>query len=204
MSEEKSNLQTWFQWFTDWVRELITKFKDKEERRVLVLERLESSDGLTIAQLVQRNTPGAVSTWYISNKKHPNAHLILALDNIFELKKFLKEPLPDDTVYICRTHLVSVQWLIRVGEKKRQVYKFKGAWLADLQGKTMSINAKAADVLRYVVREVVNLPAIPSISWDSRLDQYLWEDTIASMCKIIDESHKPHLKRVRKPELISS
>lgn len=205
MRQQNSDIQTWFGWFVDWVKDFVQKLKKTDERKLLVLELLKSRDSLANAESVQRNTPGAVSTWYITHSAHPNSHVLITLDNLFELKKFLKEPLPKDTdCQKCseRTHLVSVQWLIRLGAKQKQIYKFKGAWIADLQGRTASINAKASDVVRYVVMEVLNLAAVPGISWESRLDKYCWEDAITSKCKIIHDKHQPCLKKIRKPDLI--
>lgn len=203
MAQRKSDLQNWFHWFTEWVKDFVNKVRNPAERKLVVIETLLSRDEQCIARSVQRNTPGAVATWYITHSSHPNTHIIVALDNIYELKKFLEEPLPVDTVYVTRTHLISVQWLIKLGEKKKKVYKFKGAWLGDFQGRSSSINAKAGDVVRYLVLEILNLPATNGIGWDTRLDKYTWEDAIASKCKIISEAHNPHLKAVKKTDVIS-
>lgn len=200
----KTNLQNWFYWFTEWVKDFVHKIKNPAECKLVVIESLTSRDDLCIARSIIRPTPGSVATWYITHQLHPNMHIIVALDNIYELKKFLEEPLPTDTTHIVRTHLVSVQWLLKIGTKnrKRKIYKFKGAWLADLQGCSDSINAKAGDVIRYLVLEILNLPAISGISWVNRLDKYVWEDAIASKCGIIADNHKPHLKRVKKTDVI--
>lgn len=203
MASQKSNLQTWFQWFTNWVRDFAQKLRSSAERKLLVVDTLESRDGCTIARSVLRNTPGSVVTWYIGHKNFPNVHLIIALDNIFELKKFLEEPIPDDTVHVCRTHLISIQWLLRVGKNRRQVYKFKGAWLGDFQGRSDSINAKASDVVRYLVIEVINMHPLAGIGWETRLDKYEWEDAIVSKCKVIADSHRPYLKKVKKIDILA-
>jgi hypothetical protein len=204
MAKQKSSLQSWFGWFTDWVKHFVVLFRNPAERKLFVLSALQSRDSLCVARSIQRNTPGAVATWYITHQHYPNAHIIIALDNIFELKTFLHEPLPNDTLQITRTHLISVQWLIKVGQKRKQVYKFKGAWLADLQGRTSSVNAKASEVTKYLVMEVLNLPSTAGISWESRIDKYNWEEAIVSKCKIIADNHKPHLKRVKSTEIIMS
>jgi len=200
--QKKSNLQNWFHWFTDWMRDFVRKLSNNAESKLLVLDALQSRDSLCVARSVKRNTPGSVSTWYVTHQHYPNAHIIVALDNIRELKQFLDEPLPKDTVQIVRTHLISVQWLIKLGENRKQIYKFKGAWLADLQGRSQSINAKASDVVRYLVMEILNLPITSGISWEKRIDKYSWEEAIVSKCKLISENHNPHLKRVRGIEIM--
>lgn len=199
-------LQSWFSWFVDWIKDFVHKFGRQDERKLLVLELLQSRDGKASAESVRRSTPGAVTTWYITHSAHPNSHVIITLDNIQELRRFLKEALPSDTnaAQVKRTHLISVQWLFRLGTHQKQVYKFKGAWIGDLQGRTASINAKASDVVRYLVLEILNLAAVPGMSWESRLDKYSWEDAIASKCKIIHDKHQPHLKKIRKPDLVGS
>lgn len=201
-NQPKTNLQTWFEWFTDWIRDFVHKVKNSAERKLIMADHLQSHDAMTVARSVLRNTPGAVATWYVSHNSCPGTHLIIGLDNVFELKKFLEESIPDDTIRVCRTHLVSIQWLIRVGNTRKQVYKFKGAWLADLQGRTSSINAKASDVVRYLVLEILNLPSIPGISWEKRIDKYQWEDAIESKCRVIADNHQPHLKKIRRLDII--
>lgn len=197
-------VKTWFSWFLDWVKDFIRKSKNSDERKLLTLELLKSRDSFAMAESVQRNTPGAVSTWYITHKNHPSSRLVITLDNLAEVKEFLKELLPSDTgaLNVTRTHLISIQWLIVVGEKQKQVYKFKGAWLADLQGNSSSINAKASEVVRYLVKGLLDLQTVASLNWENRVDKLNWEEEITYKCKIISEKHKPHLKRIRKPELI--
>jgi hypothetical protein len=201
---KKSNLQNWFSWFTDWVRKFVSILHNPAEQKLLVLSALQSRDSLCVARSIQRNTPGAVATWYITHQHYTNAHIIVALDNIFELRQFLHEPLPTDTVQVTRTHLISVQWLIRVGQNRKQVFKFKGAWLADLQGRTSSVNAKASEVVKYLVMEILNLPGTAGISWESRIDKYNWEEAIVSKCRIIADNHKPYLKRVKGADILGN
>jgi hypothetical protein len=197
-------MQNWFHWFTEWVKDFTRKIRNPAECKLVVLETLKSREELSVARSVRRSTPGAVTTWYITHQEYPNAHLIVALDNIWELKKFLGEPLPTDSSNVTRTHLVSVQWLIKVGHHRKRVYKLKGAWLADLQGQTNSINAKAGDVVRYLTLELLNLPGVPGISWESRIDRYNWEEALISKCRIISENHKPYLQKVRRADIVGS
>ncbi len=202
--QKKSNLQTWFHWFTEWVREFVKKVRNPAERKLVIIQALQSRDSLCVARSVSRNTPGAVATWYITHQKYSNAHIIVALDNIRELKHFLQGKLPPENINVTRTHLISVQWLLRIGQHKRQIYKFKGAWLADLQGQSNSINAKASDVVKYLVLEVLNLPLTSGLSWENRIDKYNWEDAIISKCKIIAEQHNPHLRAVKRSDILGS
>ena len=196
-----TNLQNWFHWFVDWAKTFIQKLRNPAESKLIVINAVQSRDSLCVARSVLRNTPGAVATWYITHQHYPNAHIIVALDNISELRRFLQEPLPTDTANVIRTHLISVQWLIKIGKQRKQIYKLKGAWLADLQGRSNSINAKANDVVRYLVLEVVNLPATEGLSWENRIDKYMWEDAIVSKCKIIADRHNPYLKKVKSADI---
>ncbi len=198
---KKTSLQSWFHWFTEWVRDFVRKARNPAERKLVIIESRQSRDTLGVAQSVMRPTPGAVSTWYITHSSYANAHIIVALDNIHELKQFLDDSEPAETQNVRRTHLISVQWLIKVGAKRKQLYKFKGAWLADLQGSSSSINAKASDVVKYLVLEILNLPATSGISWEARIDRFNWEEEIMSKCKIIADNHKAYLKPVKRSDI---
>jgi hypothetical protein len=194
--------QTWFGWLVEWVKDVVFKFRKPAERKLLTLELLESRCGKAKAELVRRNTPGSVATWFIYHASHPKSQVIITLDNIAEIKRFLHEALPLNTNNP-QTHIVSIQWLIRVGAKEKKVYKFKAAYLADLQGGSTSINAKAHDVVRYLVLEIINLPTLPGMSWELRLDKYSWQEAITSKCRLISESHNPQLKKIPPLKLIA-
>lgn len=197
--QPNSSVSTWFGWLVEWVKEFVQKLGRQGEKKLLTLEVIQSNDGKAVAESVQRSTPGAVATWYVRHSAHSGVRLIVMLDNLYELQKYLDSPMPDD--HHIRTHVVSVQWLLQVGEKHKAIYKFAGAWAGDFQGQTASINAKAFDVVRYLVLELINLPPLASMNWRHRVSQYMWEDAITSKCKLIGDKHNPRLIRIKKPRL---
>lgn len=195
--------KNWFQLLKSWIRAVAHIFNHPDKPQLEVLFQLESADGKCLARLVRSSLPGAVDTWYITYADYSNAVLIIALFNLRRLKPHLEEPLPDDGVNVTRTHMLSVQWLISVGERHKRVYKFKGAWIGDLQGTSGGINAKASDITKYLVLEILSMKPAEGFSWESRLDKYPWEDTIESKCRIISANHKPHLLYLKIPATIT-
>lgn len=195
--------KNWFQLLKSWVRAVVHMFHHPDTPQLEVLFQLESADGKCLARLIRSSIPGAVDTWYITYAEYPNAALIIALFNLRELKPHLEEPLPDDGVNVIRTHMLSVQWLISVGERQKHVYKFKGAWVGDLQGTSGGINAKASDIAKYLVLEILGMTPIAGLSWECRLDKYPWEDAITSKCRVISANHKPHLLYLKTPTTIT-
>lgn len=201
--QEAGKKKNWFQLLKSWVRAVAHMFHPSDKPQLEVLFQLESADGKCLARLVRNLLPGAVDTWYITYTDYPNAVLIIALFNLRQLKPHLEEPLPDDEVNVTRTHMLSVQWLISVGERQKRVYKFKGAWIGDLQGTSGGINTKASDITKYIVLEILRMTPAEGFSWESRLDKYPWEDTITSKCRIISANHKPHLLHLKIPATIT-
>lgn len=199
--EAQAGLQTWFGWLLEWVKGFVQKIGNKGEKKLLTLEVLRATSGKALAESVQRTTPGAVATWYIRHSEHPGVRLIIMVDNLYELQKFIDTTLPND-LYV-RTHIISIQWLLKIGKKQKTVYKFSGAWVGDFQGQTSSINAKAFDVARYLTLEIINLLPLPSMNWRYRVSKYMWEDAIASKCKLIGDKHNPRLVKIKQPNLLS-
>lgn len=197
--QKSSGLQTWFTWVFEWVKGFVRKLGRQGEKELITIEIIRAHSGKAVAESVQRTTPGAVATWYIRHNDHPNARLIVMVDNLRELQKFIDDSIPTDR-YI-RTHIISIQWLILIGKNRKAIYKFSGAWAGDLQGDTGSINSKAFDVVRYLTIEILNLPTIPSMNWRYRVENYPWEDTIASKCKLLGGTHNARLIRIKEIKL---
>lgn len=195
--------KNWFQLLKSLVKIVVHLFHHPDRPQAEVLFQIESADSKCLARLIRSLLPGAVDTWHITYADYPNAILIIALFNLQQLKPHLEEPLPDDGMNVTRTHMLSVQWLISVGERHKHVYKFKGAWIGDLQGASAGINAKASEIARYLVLEVLRMMPTEGFSWESRIDKYPWEDTIKSKCRIISANHKPHLLHLEKPTTIT-
>lgn len=199
--QKQSELQTWFDWLVEWVKGFIRKINRKNERILLTIEVIHSRNGKAVAESVQRATPGAVATWYIAHTEHPNVRLIITLDNLRELQRFIDSTLPTDQHI--RTHIISIQWLVLLGKNQKTIYRFVGAWVGDLQGQTNSIDSKAFEVVRYLAKEILNLPSVASMNWRYRVENYPWEDTIVSKCKLVADKHDPKLIKIRQVRLKS-
>lgn len=197
---KKGKLHTWFEWFKKWVSDFIHRV-DKPQAEIIVDEVI-SKDRLSRAKSVIRDMPGAVSTWYIEHSKHEKTKILVTLDNLFELKtfseiSFLEE---DTSINVKRTHKVSIIWLLKIGAKNKEIIKYKGSWIADLQGNSGSINSKAVDIIKFLIQDVVNLTPTVSSNWIERLDKYPWEESITAKTRLISSLHKPYLLRIQQNE----
>lgn len=207
---KQENISTWFQWLTQWIRQTFRK-RNTKKKPLVVLERIYSKDELTILLSVERDSPGAIATWYLLHQENPRHNLLITLDNLAAIRLFLRKNRPvgrelsflelstlqEDTVI--RTHRFSVHWIIKL-ESSRKVFSTIGTWDADLQGNSLDPNAKAMTILGFVAREALNLPPIPGIQWRSRMLKFPWTESVESYSHaVLGEKHRCYTKKLTTP-----
>lgn len=202
MKKQQGKLKAWFEWFKRWVSNFIHRVDLPLLEPEIVVDEIVSTDRLARAKSVIRESPGAVSTWYIEHIKYPNIKVIVTLDNLFELQTFTEVVFfsSDSAVNAKRTHKISVTWVLILGEKNKEIIKQKGSWIADLQGSSGSINAKAIDIVKYTVHELVNVKPTVTSNWLKRVDEFDWQDTIVSKAKLISSKHECYIYKIDQKE----
>lgn len=210
MKVKQDNILTWFQWLRQWIRQTFRK-RSTKKKPLVVFERIYSKDEITILLSVERDSPGAIATWYLLNKNNPSHNLLITLDNIAAIRLFLRKHRPvgrelsflelstleEDT--LIRTHRFSVQWIIKL-QSSRTIFSTIGTWDADLQGNSFDTNAKAMTILGLVVREALNLPPIPGVEWRSRMTKFPWTESVESYSyAVLGEKHKCYTKKLTTP-----
>ena len=207
---KQENILTWFQWLRQWIR-LTFRKRNTKKKPLIILERIYSKDELTILLSVERNSPGAIATWYVLHKHNPSHNLLITLDNLSAIRLFLRQHRPvgrelsflelstlqEDTVM--RTHRFSVQLITKL-ESSRTIFSTIGTWDVDLQGNSFDPNAKAMTILGLVAREALNLPPIPGIPWRSRMIKFPWIESVESYSHaVLGEKHKCYTRKISTP-----
>lgn len=204
---KQENLLTWFQWLTQWVRQAF-RFQPTEQKLVQILERIYSYDESILLVSVERDAPGAVSTWYLFQQENPRNKLLITLDNLAAIRLELRKnrPLSQEKSSlelsliqydpVIRTHRLSVQWLIRL-DSSRTVFSLIGTWDADLQGDSFDPDSKGITIVRSIAQEALNLMPLPGILWRTRMNKFPWTESVESYAhSIIGERHKCHIKKL--------
>ncbi len=207
------NLSQWLKTLVEWIKTLLVP-SVRRKQAAAVVEQMSSGDGLVEAKRYDRNTPGAVHTWYIRHQESP-AQLLITLDNLAGMRIEMakqrtkqQKALPADDPYavllnpvnwkdkLNRTHRISVQWIVKL--QSRNVISRVGTWDMDLQGKSADPNAKAEVVIRMLVREILELKSLGGSPWRSRVGTFPWEETIEQYSRVvIGAGHNLNIKKFR-------
>ena len=206
MNQENS-LLAWFWWLRKWVRQVFLG-RRTQEKVLNIIERTYSQDELTVLVSVERDSPGAIGTWYMYRRDHPRVNLLITLDNLAAMRIALRKSRPlgsemsdferslihQDAVF--RTHRFSIQWIIKL-KSSRTIFSMIGTWDADLQGDTFDPNAPAINIFRYLLREALNLQPIPGMQWRARMANFPWTESVQSYAQaVIGEKHKCYIKKM--------
>lgn len=206
MNQENS-LLTWFWWLRKWVRQVFLG-RRTQDQVLKIIERTYSHDDVTVLVSVERDSPGAVGTWYMYCRDYPRVNLLITLDNLAALRIALRQSRPQGSEMsdferslihqdaIFRTHRFSIQWIIKL-KSSRTIFSMIGTWDADLQGDSFDPNAKAITIFRYLLREALNLQPIPGMQWRARMANLPWTESVQSYAQaVIGEKHKCHIKKM--------
>ncbi len=206
-----NSVTSWLQGLILWIKTLFSPSSERKHR-IEIVEHLISEDQLLEARRIDRNTPGAVHTWYIKHQES-QSQLLITLDNLAVMRlEVAKMPRskgkssqePHSTHYsglnwkdkMRRTHRLSIQWIVQL--QNRNVVSRVGTWDADLQGNFPDPNAKAEVVIRQMVREVIDLKPLAGSSWRSRVGNFPWEEILGEYCRVVlGQKHNPNIKKFR-------
>ncbi|MEW6496847.1 MAG: hypothetical protein AB1589_30630 [Cyanobacteriota bacterium] len=205
--KQETSLLTWFWWLRKWVRQVFLG-RRTQEKVLKIIERTYSHDDLSVLVSVERDSPGAVGTWYMYRRDYPRVNLLITLDNLAALRIALRKSRPQgsemsdferslihqDAVF--RTHRFSIQWIIKL-KSSRTIFSMIGTWDADLQGDTFDPNAPSITIFRYLLREALNLQPIPGMQWRARMANFPWTESVQSYAQaVIGEKHKCYIKKM--------
>ena len=84
---KRSFIEQWTHILKKWIEALLEKKKEQAPKPVMLGRR--SGQGCILLQM-ERNTPGAVSTWRFNCELLKERSLLLTLDNIADLERHLK------------------------------------------------------------------------------------------------------------------
>lgn len=181
----------------DWFRGLVEP--GKKEKPWQVIETIVSDDGLSLLRRIERQTPGRVATWVLSHEG-ATSYLVVTLDNL-RLSGLIESISPEAENKLFFTHLISIQWIATL-VKGKKVLSLRHTWVADLQGSTPDPNATANTIVRFLMKNTLNIESNPpSFPWQKRINDYPWKDSLDFYSRrILGTTHDPRITRVPYPK----
>jgi len=184
----KTKRLAWWRRILDWLK---TVFKKEEEQALRILEDIKSQDGSRRMLSLDRDTLGAVATFWISHKNIQGRFVIL-VDNLAMGNLDFYAPMA--------THQFSFIWMSDFGGKHRVFWarRFQG----DFQGEQLGVDTYAIHLGRMLGMYVLNTPILPNTNWRDRVLKIDWG------CELVEYAtraltvkkafpHKVHLKAVQ-------
>lgn len=199
---KRNFLEQWTHILKEWIEALLEKKKEQAAKPIILRRR--SGQGCILLQM-ERNTPGAVSTWRFNCELLKERSLLLTLDNIVDLERHLKrterQKDPSNTtrekVYSptrVSSHRIGVSLVYPL---KRP--EFIGVWdanLIDHWATTHAEDFKAERLILYTALRVMSSYEIMPEFFDSEIrSKEWWEQRILHLSKgEFQDSHKINLR----------
>lgn len=210
MNKPLPDIRSWWLRFVQWCGQAFGQRKPYPGPKILNQE--ASADGLTNLYLLERLTPGSLGTWRLKHKYCPSGSLILMIDNLAQIRRWLKlerrnaEALknPYETTELERsllypgfeltTHRFGVQWLKHPGDGSTGIQLITVFDANFDSRRSIDPDRDAFQVVRLIAREIMNFKRTPGLLWQERVLAIHWEERLLQAFKgYFGADHPSHI-----------
>lgn len=210
MTAPTRDIRSWWLRFVQWCQVAFGQRKADSGPKVLSEE--VSDDGLTHLYLLERLSPGCIGTWRIKHKYCPAGSLILMIDNLAQIRRWLKlerrsakvlksvyettelERSLAHTGFELTTHRFGIQWLRHPGDGSAGIQLLCVLDANFDSRRSIDADRDAFQIVRLIAREIMNVKRTPGLLWQERVLAIHWEDRLLQAFKgYFGADHPPHL-----------